>query len=137
MTRAASFHCLVLAGLSSLSLLANAVDARAQQQQVSLLGPSKFDGTYSIEAQTQDGTCSNTRWTVSVADGQVASVSPNDANITAAGLVEDDGVVSMTFRGGANQVTHVGGQIKGRWGKGTWSSPTLLCGGVWRAQKKR
>ncbi len=112
-----------------------AAKATAQDQQAALLGPTKYDGIYAVEAITQDGSCANTHWTVAVANGQIASVSPNDSNISASGIVED--VVSLTFRGGDNQIAHVGGAIKGRSGKGSWSSPTLLCGGVWHAEKKK
>lgn len=117
-------------------LTAGAAAALAQQQQAHLFGPSKFDGTYSVEVTTQDGSCGNTHWTLRVRDGQITSVSPNTANISALGLIESDGVVSMTFRAGANYA-HVGGEVKGRSGKGTWSAPTLLCGGVWHAQKMK
>lgn len=142
MKRVFIFELLLLsAAASALSLAgapkATAQDQRAQPQQAALFGPTKFDGTYSVDVTTQDGTCAKSHWTVAIADGQIASVSPNDAHITASGLVEDDGVVSMTFRGGDNQIAHVGGAIKGRSGKGSWSSPTLLCGGVWRAEKKK
>lgn len=117
-------------------LTAGAAAALAQQQQAHSFGPSKFDGTYSVEVTTQDGSCGNSRWTVEVEHAQIASVSPNTANIRALGLIESDGVVSMTFRAGANYA-HVGGDVKGRTGKGTWSAPTLLCGGVWHAQKMK
>lgn len=100
------------------------------------LGPSQFDGTYVIDVTTQDGDCDNSHWTVVVSHAQVASVSPNTANIRASGLIEDDGTVSLTFRGRASDIVHVGGTVKGRGGKGAWSAPTLLCGGIWRAQKK-
>ncbi|MGB8276433.1 MAG: hypothetical protein WCF20_00630 [Methylovirgula sp.] len=128
---------LLLLGAACVFSLASAAKVTAQEQQAALFGPTKYDGIYSVEAITQDGSCANTHWTVAVANGLIASVSPNDANITASGLIEDDGVVSMTFRGGENQIAHVGGAIKGRNGKGSWSSPTLLCGGIWHAEKKK
>jgi hypothetical protein len=116
---------------------AAAQDQRVTQQQATLLGPTKFDGTYTVDVITQDGSCGRTQVTMRVVDGQIASVSPNNANISVSGLIEDTGVVSMTFRGGENDVAHVGGMVKGRSGKGAWSSPTLLCGGVWRADKQQ
>ena len=109
----------------------------AAPQPVTLVGPTQYDGTYSVEVVTQDGSCANTHWTVGVTHGQIASISPNTANISASGLIEDDGTVSMTFRGGDGQVAHVGGNVKGDKGNGAWSSPTLLCGGVWRADKQK
>ncbi|HEY5225948.1 MAG TPA: hypothetical protein VIJ06_04075 [Methylovirgula sp.] len=127
MPRVSSLKFLVLGAATCGLLAAGATSAFALS--------SKFDGMYSIQVTTQDGSCGNSQWTVNVAGAQIASVSPNTAGIRALGIVESDGVVSMTFRGGANHYAHVGGQIKGRTGKGTWSAPTLLCGGVWRAQK--
>ena len=111
-------------------------EAMAQQQSAAL-GPSPFDGSYSVDVVTQDGDCKDSHWTVVVANAQIASVAPNNDHITATGLIEDDGTVSMTFRGGDNHFVHVGGTVKGRAGKGAWSAPTLLCGGVWRAQKEK
>jgi hypothetical protein len=107
------------------------------QQQANLVGPTQFDGTYAVETDTSDGTCGTAHWTVAVNHGQIASISPNDKNITASGLIEDDGVVSMTFRGGDGHIAHVGGAVKAGIGKGAWSSPTLLCGGTWRAAKEK
>jgi hypothetical protein len=66
----------------------------------------------------------------------VASVSPNPSSISALGLIESDGAVSMTFQDARGEIAHVGGTVKGRSGKGFWSSPTLLCGGIWRAEKE-
>jgi hypothetical protein len=126
-----------VSGLKFLALGAATCGLLAASAASAFARSDKFDGMYSIQVTTQDGSCGNSRWTVKVAGAQIASVSPNTANISALGIVESDGVVSMTFRGGANQVAHVGGQIKGRSGKGTWSAPTLLCGGVWNAQKER
>lgn len=135
MLQRASCLKVLMFGAAACGFLTAGTAAFAQQQQARLFGPSKFDGMYSVEVTTEDGSCGSTRLTVKVSDGQVASVSPNTVNISALGLIESDGVVSMTFRGGTNQYAHVGGEVKGRSGKGTWSSPTLLCGGVWRAQK--
>lgn len=125
------------ATVACVSLVPAIPSAVAQEQQAALLPPSKFDGLYSVEVVTKDGTCATSHWSVAVARGQIASVSPNTTNITASGLVESDGVVSMTFRNGQNQIAHVGGAIKGRRGTGSWSSPTALCGGIWRAEKEK
>ncbi len=106
-----------------------------ESQQARLVGPTQFDGTYGVDVTTEDGTCGPSHWTVEVQHGQVASVSPNNNNIYATGLIEDDGTVSMSFHGGNGDVAHVGGTVKSGSGKGAWSSPTLLCGGTWRAAK--
>lgn len=139
MKRALIFDFALICALAAgVPLLAGATRAAAQeQQQAALFPPTRFDGVYSVDAVTQDGSCAKAHFTVQVAHGQVASISPNDENITAIGIVESDGVVSLTFRGGVSQIAHVGGTIKGRYGHGTWSSPTLLCGGVWHAEKEK
>lgn len=108
-----------------------------ESQQAKLVGPTQFDGTYGVEVVTEDGKCGSSHWTVEVQHGQIASVSPNNSNIYATGLIEDDGTVSMSFHGGNGDVAHVGGTVKSTGGTGAWSSPTLLCGGRWRADKQK
>jgi hypothetical protein len=121
---------------------ATAQEGQAQQDQAqpaieaAALTTRKFDGTYSIEVKTQDGTCDNSHWTVVISHALVTSVSPNPYNIVASGGIEDDGTVSLSFHGRANDNVHVGGTLKGNAGKGAWSAPSLLCGGIWRAEKK-
>lgn len=130
---------LVLVGTAAacVSLMPGVTRASAQERRAALFAPTKFDGIYAVEAISQSGSCTKSHWSVAVTHGQIASISPNSTNITASGLIESDGVVSMSFRDGQNQIVHVGGSIKGRHGKGSWSSPTLLCGGIWRAEKEK
>ncbi|MGA3302810.1 MAG: hypothetical protein ABSC72_05920 [Methylovirgula sp.] len=108
-----------------------------ESQQARGVGPTRFDGTYGIEVATQDGTCGGSHWTVDVVHGQITSISPNTYNAYATGLIEDDGTVSMSLHGGNGDVVHVGGTVKTASGTGAWSSPTLLCGGTWRADKQK
>ncbi len=136
MKRIVIFELVLLAAVAACYCLPGA-KAVAQEQQAALFPPTKFDGVYSVEVVTEDGNCAKSHWSVAVRDGQITSVSPNTNNITAVGLIEATGVVSMTFRGGQNQLANVGGTVRGQQGKGTWSSPTLLCGGIWRAEKER
>jgi len=136
MKRVLTFQ-LLLGVMAGAALMEPAASSAFAQQQAALFSPTRFDGVYSVEVDTKDGSCSTSRWTVRIREGQVASVSPNNANISALGLIESDGAVSMTFTSGQGQVAHVGGTVKGRYGKGFWSSPTLLCGGTWRAEKER
>ncbi|MHB8885434.1 MAG: hypothetical protein ACYC5H_10185 [Methylovirgula sp.] len=132
---------LILVGAATawVSLAPGISKAVAQQPQAALVAQSRFDGTYSVDAIPAGGagTCRASHWTVTVADGQIASISPNPTNITALGLIEADGVISLTFRDSQNQIAHIGGSVRGRRGKGTWSSPTLLCGGVWHAEREK
>ncbi|HTJ02007.1 MAG TPA: hypothetical protein VL492_04385 [Methylovirgula sp.] len=139
--------CLVVSGLGLCVLgpaTAMAQEDRAQEGQAqqgqsateTAALTTKFDGTYAIEVTTQDGTCDNSQWTVVVSHALVTSVSPNPYNITASGGIEDDGTVSLGFHGRGNDYVHVGGSVKGSAGKGAWSAPSLLCGGIWRAHRK-
>lgn len=127
---------LIGAGLAGGSLM-DAPRAVAQERRSAQFPAGRFDGIYLVEVVPESGSCTKSRWTAAVAGGQIASVTPNPTNITALGLIESNGVVSLTFRDAQNQIAHVGGMIKGRRGKGSWSSPTLLCGGIWRAQKEK
>jgi hypothetical protein len=109
-----------------------------ESQQARAVGPTQFDGTYALEVATLDGTCGGSHWTVEIVHGQITSISPNTYNAYATGLIEDDGTVSMSMHGGNGDVVHVGGSVKKSGSStGAWSSPTLLCGGTWRADKQK
>jgi hypothetical protein len=95
---------------------------------------SNYDGIYSVEITTEDGSCDKIfRGSVTVTNRRIAGT--GDAGASASGLIEDDGTVSLTFRGN-NQIAHVGGKLLARHGSGTWSSPTAECGGRWRAERQ-
>jgi hypothetical protein len=111
--------------------------ADAQQHHGALFPPTPYDGVYSVTVTPTEGSCTPSHWAVTVRDGEVASISPNTENISALGLIETDGSVSLTFTSGQGDYAHVGGTITGQLGKGFWSAPTLRCGGVWNAEKMR
>lgn len=95
---------------------------------------SKFDGTYSVEITTQEGSCEKMyRGSVTITNGRITGTS--DPEASASGLIEDDGTVSLSLRG-HDQIAHVGGKVSGRHGRGTWSSPTAECGGLWQAERQ-
>ncbi|WP_051335384.1 hypothetical protein [Methylocapsa acidiphila] len=92
------------------------------------------DGTYAVDITTEQGSCDRVyHWKISVAGGRISS--PSDAMMQATGQIDPRGVVSVAFRRD-NQVAHVAGKVRGDSGFGTWSSPTLQCGGSWRAARQ-
>jgi hypothetical protein len=96
---------------------------------------SHYDGVYSVEITTKDGPCDKVyQGSVTVTNGRISAIS--DPQASASGLIEDDGIVSLSFRGNG-QIAHVGGRVSGRYRRGAWSSPTAECGGVWRAERQR
>jgi hypothetical protein len=95
-----------------------------------------FDGTYQVEIKTTDGhgTCAPSyAGTITIHDFRVVALS--DPSATASGGIEDDGTVSLALQENGQQA-NVGGRIKGRAGKGFWSSPTAYCGGLWQAERE-
>ncbi len=95
---------------------------------------SSYDGVYSVEVITDVGTCDRAyRWSVEVADGKVTSAA--NMPMSATGIIDRTGLVQLALHHDA-QVAHVAGQMKGNVGSGTWSSPTMQCGGHWRAERR-
>jgi hypothetical protein len=95
-----------------------------------------FDGTYRVEITTTDGqgACATSyAGTITVQNFRVVATS--DPLATAAGGILDDGTVSLALHRN-DQIANVGGKIQGRMGKGFWSSPTALCGGLWHAERE-
>jgi hypothetical protein len=91
------------------------------------------DGVYAVDVVTQQGVCDRSyRWTIAVSGGRVRSV--GDAQMQASGQIARNGAVSLAFRRD-NQVAHVSGRVQGNTGSGAWSSPTMQCGGYWRATR--
>ncbi len=94
-----------------------------------------FDGIYQIDITTTDGNgnCMHSySGKVTIQNFRVVGLS--DPEATASGGIEDDGTVSLAFRK-ADQIANIGGQMKGRSGRGFWSSPTSYCGGLWQARR--
>ena len=109
--------------------------AAAQQQQAALVAPNKFDGVYSVDVVTRKGACDKYRWTVAVANGHVSSRYAGADLLDVVGKIGRSGVVYLTFRG-QDEVAHAEGHMTGRSGAGSWSSSSLLCSGVWRAERQ-
>jgi hypothetical protein len=113
------------------SLLPAAMAANAGERTAAI---ENHDGVYAVDIITEQGSCDKTyHWTISVSGGRISS--PSDAIMQATGQIDQRGLVSVAFRRDSN-VAHVAGKVKGSSGSGTWSSPTLQCGGSWRAARQ-
>jgi hypothetical protein len=116
--------------------LASAATARTHHHHHEKTAPPGFDGVYSVQITTTDGhgNCPGSySGTLTIRNFRVVALS--DPAALATGGIEDDGTVSLAFRKN-DQIANAGGQIKGSAGKGFWSSPTALCGGLWRAERQ-
>jgi hypothetical protein len=119
------------AALCAVSILPAATTANAQHKLASV---ENHDGVYAVDIITEVGSCDKAyHWTFSVAGGRISSSS--DAMMQASGQIDLRGIVSVAFRRD-NNVAHVAGKVIGASGSGTWSSPTLQCGGSWRAARQ-
>jgi hypothetical protein len=111
-----------------------AMTAADAQQKITAIAVEDHDGVYSVDIVTEQGACDRAyHWTIAVNGGRVSSSS--DAVMQATGHIDRRGVVSLAFRRD-NNVAHVAGKVKGKSGSGTWSSPTMQCGGSWRAARQ-
>lgn len=123
-------HLLVFAA----ALCAAGALTTAQAGEKRAAGGENHDGVYGVDIFTQVGLCDKAyHWTIAVSGGHVSS--PGDSLFQSSGQIDRRGVVSVAFRR-ENQVAHVAGKFKGGSGSGTWSSPTLQCGGSWRAARQ-
>ncbi len=127
--RSVRYSRLLAAGLAAASLLPAAAYAGERTAAI-----ENHDGVYAVDILTEQGSCDRTyHWTISVSGGRISS--PSDAIMQATGQIDQRGIVSVAFRRD-NNVAHVAGKVKGSAGSGTWSSPTLQCGGSWRAARQ-
>ncbi len=98
------------------------------------LSEKAFDGVYTVDIETSVGDCEKSRQVMmAISNGRVAAI--QDPSIQTTGLIDPHGSVSLALRKD-NDITHIGGKMKGKTGVGTWSSPTRQCGGSWRAARQ-
>ncbi|HYP58161.1 MAG TPA: hypothetical protein VEQ35_07745 [Beijerinckia sp.] len=118
--------------LTTVASIAAAHAARAEE--TAAAGARAYDGVYVVDLYTDQGSCEKERQViVAVAGGHVAST--NDITVQSSGHIDQRGVVSLAVRRDRD-VAHVAGKVNGKSGSGTWSSPTALCGGRWRAERR-
>ena len=96
-------------------------------------GGSNYDGRWSVEVITDQGTCDRVyRWTLGVEGGRVVDVGEV---ARPSGGISPNGAVSMRFVRNRDYATATG-HLSGDWGSGSWTSPTLACSGRWRAERR-
>jgi hypothetical protein len=116
----------VLLGITIVALAAPA--ALAAQR-----GGASYDGRWSVEVITDRGTCDRVyRWSLGIQGGQVIDVGEV---AKPSGGVSANGSVSLRFVRN-NDYASATGHLSGDWGSGSWSSPSLACGGRWRAERR-
>lgn len=92
-----------------------------------------YDGTWSVKVFAQAEECSLTRTLrLRVADGRVSWAGLFGPR--AQGQVHQDGQIRIRLSH-AGEVVDATGALAGRSGGGSWKSPTLHCGGTWKAMK--
>lgn len=122
-----------VAGVAAASCAAG-ITAASAQFATRTTAAENHDGVYAVDILTRQGACDHAyHWTIAVSDGRVSSAA--DALMQASGQIDRRGHVSLAFRHD-NNVAHVAGMVKGNAGSGTWSSPTMQCGGSWSAARQ-
>jgi hypothetical protein len=96
-------------------------------------GAGSYDGRWSVEVITDQGTCDRVyRWSLGIQGGQVIDVGEV---ARPSGGVSPKGGVNMRFVRN-NDYASATGHLSGAWGSGSWTSPTLACSGRWRAERR-
>ena len=92
------------------------------------------DGIYAVNIVTRQGTCDRDyHWLIAVSRGRVSSA--GDTLMEASGTISRRGIVALAFERFGHIATVTGKVARGA-GSGTWSSPTMLCAGSWRATRQ-
>ncbi|MGH6793776.1 MAG: hypothetical protein ACREDD_05950 [Methylocella sp.] len=92
------------------------------------------DGIYAVDIVTREGSCDKDyHWMISVSGGRISSA--GDTPMVASGEISQRGIVDVAFRRFGQVATVIGKLAMGS-GSGTWSSPSLQCGGSWRATRQ-
>ncbi len=119
-------------GLAALLMGAAAISAAHAQS-----GPTvrlNHDGIYAVNIVTRQGSCDRSyHWMIVVSGGRVSSA--GDTLMEASGQISRRGIVRLAFQRFGEVATVTGKLAKGS-GSGTWSSPTMLCAGSWRATRQ-
>lgn len=89
-----------------------------------------FDGAWSVEVITRQGSCEVYKWRIAVTDGKITDVEDDLAR--ASGGIDTRGRVAVTLTRGAESLIATG-SLAGRSGAGKWKSPSKGCSGDWRA----
>lgn len=127
--RALAGTVLATAVLSALPVPSSAAPANAAPASA-----SKFDGRWSVEVITDEGTCDRAyRWSIGIKGGHVADMA--DGVATASGAIDKSGKVALRFARGADVLT-AKGNLDAENGSGLWTAPSRSCSGRWRAERR-
>ncbi len=91
-----------------------------------------YDGIWSVSIITKDGSCSNYRWDITIANGQATEIE-GKAGLSS-GDISNGGQVAITIVRDSDTLNATG-SAAGASASGTWTSPTLECSGVWDAAR--
>ena len=110
---------------SGFAVLAPAVQAQVR----------KFDGTWSVEVVTEQGSCDRAyRYSIRIENGRARYGGPEAFDVT--GQVRSSGAVTGSIARG-NDRANVTGRLQGEVGAGTWStSGSRTCSGRWNAERR-
>lgn len=93
-----------------------------------------FDGKWSVLIVTENGTCDRAyRYPLIIENGNVLYGGKN--NFTVSGEVQANGAVVVSVTQGQYGAQGTG-QLKGKYGRGTWAAPAGGCSGRWEADKR-
>ena len=91
------------------------------------------DGSWTMSASTQSGTCSSYSFEVGIVDGRIQT--PPGVPVAGTGSVSAAGAVAVSFTAGSDVIS-ASGRAKRGTASGRWNAPTLACSGVWVAQRR-
>ncbi|MDP4006229.1 hypothetical protein [Methylobacterium sp. NEAU K] len=93
-----------------------------------------FDGSWSVVATTENGSCAGPfRYPIVIRDGNVDEA--GDTGVDASGRTGADGRITGTIRSGLASVS-VSGRLSGAGGTGRWRlSGLTACSGRWTARR--
>lgn len=93
-----------------------------------------FDGKWSVLIVTEQGTCDRAyRYPLLIENGYV--LYDGKKNFTVSGEVYRGGDVIVTVSQGSQSAQGTG-QLRGKYGMGTWAAPSGGCSGRWKADKR-
>jgi hypothetical protein len=122
--------------LSSGVLAASVLGAQAapRHHQSQSASAAVYDGRWSVEVITDQGTCDRAyRWSIGIRGGRITDIGDNIAQ--ASGKIAPNGRVSVLLTRGSDRLMATGALDREE-GSGTWQAPSRQCAGRWRAERR-
>ncbi|GJD48138.1 hypothetical protein OPKNFCMD_0854 [Methylobacterium crusticola] len=125
---------LLVSALAAGAVLAGAV-APALAAKAVAKAPNRYDGSWSVEVITENGSCDRAyRYGVVIENGQARYAGGSD--FTVSGRVQPNGAVRAVISRG-DAAARVVGRLADRFGSGTWTaSGSASCAGRWNAERR-